>query len=407
MAEVLAIADDLTGALEVGALFAESGVANVVTTRSTLDRDPSTADFPVCVVDLESRHLAAEDAAKKVGDVATELRQAGGRGLYKKTDSTLRGPIGAELNAIMEAWPDRSLVFVPAYPRLGRVVRGGRLFIDGRPLEKTDFSHDPLQPVHSGWLREILEPSVDARVVLVENSDALSLRLEQAEKPALYVCDGETEDDLDAVAQCVMSRKVWPLMAGPAGFVRPLSELLSLPHGERPRRSAASTGLVVNGSLHAASRKQIQRAQSSGLPLVVLSADQVSDADALRELIALSREHRWVLFETEPLKGSRAPDSTVSRTIAQRLAKVVSSFLAAHRTEALVVFGGDTAHAIVSALEVSDLRPLGELQVGVPVCHLQQGEIDLTLATKAGGFGGPDTVSDICTALRRAGGSES
>ena len=288
MAEVLAIADDLTGALEVGALFAESGVANVVTTRSTLDRDPSTADFPVCVVDLESRHLAAEDAAKKVGDVATELRQAGGRGLYKKTDSTLRGPIGAELNAIMEAWPDRSLVFVPAYPRLGRVVRGGRLFIDGRPLEKTDFSHDPLQPVHSGWLREILEPSVDARVVLVENSDALSLRLEQAEKPALYVCDGETEDDLDAVAQCVMSRKVWPLMAGPAGFVRPLSELLSLPHGERPRRSAASTGLVVNGSLHAASRKQIQRAQSSGLPLVVLSADQVSDADALRELIALS-----------------------------------------------------------------------------------------------------------------------
>lgn len=191
MAEVLAIADDLTGALEVGALFAESGVANVVTTRSTLDRDPSTADFPVCVVDLESRHLAAEDAAKKVGDVATELRQAGGRGLYKKTDSTLRGPIGAELNAIMEAWPDRSLVFVPAYPRLGRVVRGGRLFIDGRPLEKTDFSHDPLQPVHSGWLREILEPSVDARVVLVENSDALSLRLEQAEKPALYVCDGK------------------------------------------------------------------------------------------------------------------------------------------------------------------------------------------------------------------------
>ena len=406
MAEVLAIADDLTGALEVGALFAESGVANLVTTRSTLDRDHSAGDFPVCVVDLESRHLAAGDAAKKVRDVATELRQAGGRGLYKKTDSTLRGPIGAELNAIMQAWPDRSLVFVPAYPRLGRVVRGGRLFIDGRPLEKTNFSRDPLQPVHSGWVREILEPSVAAPVVLVENSDALFLRLDQAAEPALYVCDGETEDDLDAVAQCVLSRSVWPLMAGPAGFVRPLSELLSLPHGKLFERSAASTGLVVNGSLHAASREQIQRARSSGLPLVILGADPASDAGALRELIALSHEHSWVLFETEPPRGSRAPDSTLSRTIVQRLAKVVSSFLAARRMEALVVFGGDTAYAIVSAIEVRDLVPLGELQVGVPVCHLQQGEIDLMLATKAGGFGAPDTISDICAVLRQADGSE-
>ena len=406
MAEALAIADDLTGALEVGALFADSGVANLVTTQPTLDRPPSTNDFPVRVVDLESRHLAAADAAKKVHDVAAELRQSGGRGLYKKTDSALRGPIGAELNAIMRAWPDRSLVFVPAYPRLGRVVRKGRLFVDGRPLEKTGFSHDPLQPVRSGWVPEILQPSVVAPIILVRDSAALSLRLEQAEQPALYVCDGETENDLYRVAKCVVSQRDWPLMAGPAGFVGPLSKLLPLPHGRRLRRSAASTGLVVNGSLHAASREQIRRARSSGLPIVVLGADPASDAGALSELIALSRTHSWVMFETAPPPGSRPPDSTLSRTIVQRLAKVVASFFASCQPEALVVFGGDTAYAIVSGLEVRDLKPLGELLVGVPASRLQHGNLDLTLATKASGFGGPDTISDIRTALSQADGSE-
>ena len=406
MAEMLAIADDLTGALEVGALFADSGIASLVTTRPTLDRPPSANDFPVRVVDLESRHLAAGDAAKKVHSVATELRQTGGRGLYKKTDSALRGPIGAELNAIMRAWPDRPLVFVPAYPRLGRVVRKGQLFIDGRPLEKTTFSYDPLHPVQSRFVRDILQPNVVAPIVPVRDSATLSLRLEQGGRPALYVCDGETEDDLHQVAKCVVSQRDWPLMAGPAGFVGPLSKLLPLPQTERFRRSPASTGLIVNGSLHAASREQIERALSKGFPRVLLEDDPTSDAAALSKLIALSRKHGWVLLETAPPRGPGPPNSTSSRTIVERLAKVVASFVADRQPEALVVFGGDTAYATVSALEVRDLKPLGELLVGVPVSRLQHGGLDLTLVTKAGGFGGPDTIPDICNALSQADRSE-
>ena len=56
---ILAIADDLTGALEVGAKFAGA----VVTTDLVVSRRP---DRSVLVIDTETRHLDADEAADVV-----------------------------------------------------------------------------------------------------------------------------------------------------------------------------------------------------------------------------------------------------------------------------------------------------------------------------------------------------
>ena len=108
--EVLALADDLTGALETGAKFAARGIETLVAAAGACR---------VLAVNTESRHLAASEAA---GLVARAVAANPARLIYKKTDSTLRGNIGAELGALLEVHPDSPLIYVPAYPELGRVV---------------------------------------------------------------------------------------------------------------------------------------------------------------------------------------------------------------------------------------------------------------------------------------------
>src|ERR1700761_630405 len=108
MAPVVVLADDLTGALEAGAKFAAQGIGAAVATR------PVEANCAVLVIDTESRHLPAEQAYRAIAALAS----SGLPVLYKKTDSALRGNIGAELRALAEACPDHPITYIPAYPAL-------------------------------------------------------------------------------------------------------------------------------------------------------------------------------------------------------------------------------------------------------------------------------------------------
>src|ERR1043166_8822965 len=112
------LADDLTGALEIGAKFAAAGISAAVSTTLAWDQDATAL-----VIDTETRHEKPSEAAAIVHRLA---REAGDfRLLYKKTDSTLRGNIGAELSAMAEAFPGARVTYVPAYPLMGRTVRNG------------------------------------------------------------------------------------------------------------------------------------------------------------------------------------------------------------------------------------------------------------------------------------------
>ena len=96
---LLIIADDFTGALDTGVQFAARGARTEVVVDPQIDFSACGAD--VLVVDTETRHLPAADAYKAVFDLVERARRAGVRFIYKKTDSALRGNIGAELSALL------------------------------------------------------------------------------------------------------------------------------------------------------------------------------------------------------------------------------------------------------------------------------------------------------------------
>ena len=129
MLKVLGFADDLTGALEAGAKFAGRGMRTVVTAAGE-----NCPGYEAVVVDTETRHLSRAEAEA----VLTALAGGEAEVIYKKTDSTLRGHIGAELRAMAGVY-GAGVAYIPAYPAMGRTVRRGQLHVNGVPVHRTAF----------------------------------------------------------------------------------------------------------------------------------------------------------------------------------------------------------------------------------------------------------------------------
>jgi uncharacterized protein YgbK (DUF1537 family) len=211
------LADDATGALEMGALLAPCTVWLGVAA-------------PSGVIDTESRHLSAEAATERMRALLAVVPP--GTRIFKKIDSTLRGPIAAELAVLAAAFPDRRMIVCPAYPQLGRTVRHGKLLVDGVPVNETDFARDPRWPV------------ADATI------------------PWQEVQDAETDDDLARIANACDARDIAVGSGGLARWVlTPRGPVLAeVPRGRR--------WLVVCGSLHPVSLRQAARARAIGVEVV-------------------------------------------------------------------------------------------------------------------------------------------
>lgn len=120
MVKLLILADDFTGALDTGVQFAACGIPTRVVVREVPQL--ASCESTVLVVDTETRHLPQKQAFSVVETLTSRAVKAGVRCIYKKTDSALRGNIGAELSALYKASGSRQLSFLPAFPQIGRTT---------------------------------------------------------------------------------------------------------------------------------------------------------------------------------------------------------------------------------------------------------------------------------------------
>ena len=163
MVRLLIIADDFTGALDTGVQFATRGATTRVVTNA--DYDFKQADAEVLVMVAESRHLPPAEAYSMVYRAARNAREAGIPYVYKKTDSALRGNIGSELAAVMDAAEMTAMPFLPAFPKMKRVTRNGVHYVDGVPVAESVFGKDPFEPVTASALTEIIGSQTEKPVV--------------------------------------------------------------------------------------------------------------------------------------------------------------------------------------------------------------------------------------------------
>jgi uncharacterized protein YgbK (DUF1537 family) len=401
------LADDRTGAADAAVAFARRGYDTVVRWGAPAPVDGAA----VLAIDLDSRTAAASAAASRHGDAVRRYDRPG-QTLFKKIDSTLRGHPAAEMAATATALRERGRpswgLLAPANPALRRTTRGGRVFVDGAPLEETAI-----------WQREHSYPAADlGEMVRSAGLRAMPLALETlrddgaalrcafraaaaADDPAgtILVCDAETDRDLERLV--ATARDVTPgYFIGTAGLAKALAAAAPGVPTANPALATTPRGtLVAVGTLAAVSREAARRlATHEGVETVRIDTSGPDWSGAAAQAgpnigARLGRGETVVAVLDGPDLAGHAVDPRPARRFAALLGNGLEQM------GALIVTGGDTAAAILARCDVHGIRLLDEIEPGVAL-GLTLGAVAVPVVTKPGAFGDEDSLIRCVDGLR-------
>jgi D-threonate/D-erythronate kinase len=379
------IADDVTGALDTGVQFAQSGLSAVL----LIGEEKIHAS--VQVISTNSRNEDAEFAVQAVRAACNRLPD---RRLFKKIDSTLRGHIAAEIEAVLAASGCQKAVICPAVIEAGRVTRDGQLWVGGQLIHESAF-RDPKWPASTSNIAALIGAPV-ANVSEQEVGKGVSALIEKVEQTSehLVAVDAASLEDLETIGKAAAASGWLP--CGALGLARAWSRAV-LGHEAEPAAALPSANgplLVVIGSLNPRTRAQTSRlSEKHGCPVFEITGEDHGgiEQQIVKELAA----NRTVIVRTPLLERVDAQLENFGHRhpAVRRLAEMTEKVVKEVKIGGLLISGGDTTLAVLSTLRTSAIKIIGELHVGVPIGQLIGGTgSGLPVITKAGGFGDDDVL---------------
>lgn len=380
------LADDLTGAAEIGGVAWRYGLSAEV----QIAWCQSTAQ--VLILDTDSRSLAPSVAAESVRGAAISLRERGH--LFKKVDSVLRGPVLAELIMLLQVTGRGRVLLVPSNPGRGRTIQGGRSYIHGIPINQTEFAHDPEHPILTADVRELLGNAGEWPVSVLRRGDALPSK-------GIIIAEASTSADLFYWAGQVDENTL------PAGAAEFFAVWLMKLNASAPVMSSPTDSpqrvLIVSGSASTARHEFYRRCEAEGVP--VLRMPLAVFADPLAESKA---QVRWEAEIRRALKifpqviltidQSVHPAPNWPKHLRLSLAAAATHVLTESPVDQLYVEGGATARALVDCLGWTRLRVFREFVPGI-VAVLPYRLTTPLLILKPGSYSWPATVGNLFAEL--------
>ena len=363
--DCILIADDLTGACDTGVQFARYGLSSYA--WSDLSRAPGWSSNVVSV-NTDSRCDELARSKTKIQQVANLCVDVRPKILIKKIDSTLRGNVGQEILATMESFHRDFAIIAPAYPAMGRTVENGVLEInDGTTPRRID-------------IRRLLEEQGISAEYLADSPGAVddivaSLR-GVATRRKLFIADSANQADLDELVSNAHDPRHHLLWVGAAGLGLAVARHLGQPIAHRLPPPKDASVLFWIGSTCPATIEQRR--------FLIANSDAVevaAEPGALETARHAINAKRHLIVSVERNSASR--DGVVA----------FLDGLKGLPLAALVLTGGDTAAQACKALGIDPIQLMDEIAPGIPWGFLHGGSFEnLPVATKAGGFGGPDAL---------------
>ncbi|HDO41920.1 MAG TPA: hypothetical protein ENH03_03355 [Candidatus Bathyarchaeota archaeon] len=408
MPKFVVIADDFTGACDVGVQFRKYGLRTVVITDAVLL--PEFEGYEVVVIDSESRNETPSTAYNKVREIAKYLENA--KLIYKKIDSTLRGNVGVELDAVIDELGFKAVIVAPSFPAANRVTLNGIHFVNGVPLEKTEFARDPINPVKTSYIPDLIKEQSKKKVGLITLSKVRGRikSLKQTVKRLIergykiIVADAENTKDLRVIAKAALDLEILP--CGSAGLAESVSYWLT---SNLTRRvivfSGSANNITLNQIQNAGKMKDIKvfklaplkilaehgryknelnrltkeigAAFSAGKDVIVTSAESENDVLRIRQAI-------------ETLKVNRIE---AAEKISSFIGEIASLIAEKFKVAGVMIIGGDTAIKVMKGIKAYGIAIEGEISPGIPYGVLLDGKLNgIPVITKAGGFGQEDII---------------
>ena len=413
------IADDFTGATDLANTLTRGGMRTVVL-LGVPDDALAVPGADAVVVALKSRSIPAADAVRLSLDALAWLQRAGAQQIYFKYcstfDSTDAGNIGPVAEALLDATGADFTIACPAFPTNKRTIYNGHLFVGEQLLSDSSMRHHPLTPMTDALLTRVLQRQCRGKVgliacdVVTRGVDAIRARIAQlrAEGVRIAITDAIADQHLlDVGAACADEK----LLSGGSGLAlglpenfRRVGKLGKLGNLQIQNASALPhvTGhaAVLAGSCSTATNTQVSVFKEKFDHLALDVKMLANGADATRHALEWARvrvgaKPIMIYSTAEPAAVSQV-QATMGREqagqlIEQAMARIAQG-LVAMGVRRLVVAGGETSGAVVSALNVRGLRVGGEIDPGVPwTTSIGDAPVaPMALALKSGNFGSDD-----------------
>ena len=409
MAILGVIADDFTGATDIAGMLVKGGM-RTLQTIGVPAKGAIPGDVDAIVVALKTRSIVADDAVAKSLQALGVLRGAGCVRFFFKYcstfDSTDEGNIGPVGDALLDALKARQAIYCPAFPENGRTIFFGHLFVGDLLLSDTHMRHHPLTPMTDASLVRVLARQTKHKVGLVPlrqvqaGSASLRAALDRlaADGVRHAIVDAVADTDLGIIGEAVGDD---PLVTGGSGVAIGLPAayrrrgLLVHKSGVDTLPEVGGTSAVLAGSCSAATLGQIANFKGAHL---ALDTEGICRGEPVAEK-ALTWAKTKLGGGAILISASDKPDAVKalqakygiersSQAIEKTMAALARGLVDAG-VGRLVVAGGETSGAVVSALDVTALRIGPEIDPGVP-WTASVGKTPLLLALKSGNFGAPD-----------------
>ena len=404
------IADDFTGATDLANTLARQGMSTVVLLGVP---GPATLPPPVdaVVVALKSRSIPAADAVSASLSALAWLERAGARQYYFKYcstfDSTDAGNIGPVAEALQQALGVSFSVACPAFPTNQRTIYQGYLFVADRILSESSMRDHPLNPMDDPLLTRVLQRQCRGKVGLIPvgvvegGSAAIRAEMQTLESSGatLAIVDAITDAHLLSIGEACADSK---LLTGGSGLALGLPENFRR-RGLLGRADAAALpdvgghAVVLAGSCSAATQRQVAAIQRDCESFEIDALALAQGADVVAEALAWARPrlgaHPILIYSTASPQAVARVQSELGReragALVERALGSLATELVAEGARRLVIAGGETSGAVVTALGVTGLRVGPEIDPGVP-WTASLDDRPVALALKSGNFGSDD-----------------
>ncbi len=371
-------ADDLTGAAELAGMCKQHGLKTILT---LVPEAPDPAEAIVHCTDSRSMDLAS--ALTVTQQFLAPIALAKNEMVYKKTDSVLRGHLMEELLLQMHELGYPRVLFIPQNPSMGRVIRDGQYFVNGKLLSETAFSNDPEFPRKTSNVVDLLSGQ-DVDLHVMHYNDAL---------PATGIIVGE--------ASCREDLEKWVsridhgmMLAGGGDFFQAILEqrygtvlpaVLSSP--EQPF-------LYISGTSFQSSVACIQ-ALAIESDLVHYIDGPILEGIGIENWLshcakAISENKRAVIAFDPALQHQ---DSYAALFLRQKMASIIHALLSSTTVGEILIEGGSTAKAILDEMNLPLWIPGAVMGRGV--VRLQDANQHYTITVKPGSYPLPDYIANI------------
>jgi len=419
MDNIIIIADDLTGAADTAVqfcpLFDDTTLVSFRRMDQILETFQTSSSWAAALY-TNSRSLESEAANQRLISLAQRIAGKECPWVYKKIDSCMRGNVGAETDALLDQLGYAASFISPAFPEMGRTTLDDIHRINGIALGQTEVARDPLTPVTESSPSRIVAlqsryPVGHVGLAFLEDGHQrliaeIKRQLQNGARHIVF--DATDRSHLDRVARSIFALEHKVLPVGSAGLAGSIAKLLtSGPVSVEPAKIIASEGfnLLVCGTTSAVTGGQIDKLlESHAYELLqlnpVILADQSRNDELLKTVFAartgLLKKNVILTIKSQPSSRNmhRRPGfNPAADSIVRGLGQFVAIVLGDTKPGHLFLTGGDTADAVLTALEAEGIRILGEIVAGVVQGVIIGGLLDgRPVVTKAGAFGQKDTL---------------